>query len=510
MSNYLSKNGYVIRKESITKEELSLLKNELIARPLSDSKYGNLQDQNFPVYIETKTKIYIPKMYGISKYGYPDTVLENFEGQETRVIEFKGTLYPNQIEPVKILVENCHEKGGGILQLSTGAGKTVGALKAISELKGKSLIIVNKISLLNQWKKEIEKFLPDASIGIIQGQKNVDVHDKDIVLAMLQSLSRIDYPQELFKDFRVVLVDECHNTSSKCFSKVLFKLCAKYTIGLSATPKRSDGCEYVFKWHIGDIVFESSEKRKGLPPIIRLLKIDSKEYKEVSREDHSGQKQLVFASMISELINMEKRNLLIVEIIKNLIKENRKILVLSHRREHILTLKSLLDSDKLVSFTYGVFLGAMKIKDLDKARTCQTILATNAAFSEGVSEESLDTLILCTPNKFIGHLKNSVKKDTGKLNQSVGRIFRRSHIERNPVIVDLQDNFSVYKSQSNGRNVFYKQHFENKIIEHLHINLDDHENVSISFIKTKKKTEELNKNEEIERNILSHCCIIDE
>ena len=39
------------------------------------------------------------------------------------------------------------------------------ALKIIEELKVKTLIIVHKEFLMNQWKERIEEFLPDAKIS---------------------------------------------------------------------------------------------------------------------------------------------------------------------------------------------------------------------------------------------------------------------------------------------------------------------------------------------------------
>jgi hypothetical protein len=397
---------------------------------------------------------------------------------------------------------------------------TIMALYALSKLKSKTIIIVNKVPLMNQWISEINRFLPDAKVGIIQGQKNVTVDECDIVVAMLQSMARIDYPDELFRDFRACVVDECHNTSSKVFSQILFKLCSKYTIGLSATPKRSDGCEYVFKWHLGDIVCETFEKRKGKPPIIRYLKIDSKDYKEIATENKfTGQKQIQFTSMLSDLVEMTKRNSLIVDLIKDLIKKDngRKLLVLSDRRTHLQTIQSLLDGDLEITFTYGLFLGGMKQKDLEKGRACQVILATYQAFGEGVSEKDLDTLLLITPKKFIGHLKNTTKNESGKLEQIVGRIFRKEHIERNPLIIDFYDNFSVYKSQAAQRKNFYKQHFNNSINEEWSINLDDVNKGNgklidstsyISFIKIKKKKEAVD-NKNLSNSIMQYCILDD-
>jgi hypothetical protein len=511
--NYLSKFGYVLRKENLTDSQIRDIKKELTARPLTDSKFVTQNDTNFPIYIETKNKMYVPKMYGIEKFGVPECVSDNYKGKMwDQPFEFKGELLEHQKEPVSKLIDACQTKGGGILSLMTGGGKTFCGIYALSILKGKAIIVVNKVTLLKQWESEINKFLPDARVGIIQGQNTMDIYDKDIVIAMLQSLSRIDYPDSLFSDFAVTLIDEIHNTSSKTFSKVFFKLCSQYTIGLSATPTRADGCEYVFKWHIGDIVYKSSSERKGKAPVIRLLKIDSDDYKEVATVNRfTGQKQIQFTSMLSELVEMETRNKLIIEIIKQNIKESRKILVLSERRTHLLKLYKILEMDPDITFTYGLFLGGMKILELEQAKACNVILATIAAFGEGVSERDLDTLILTTPKKFIGHLSNSTKNESGKLEQLIGRIFRKEHTTLEPLIIDLQDNFSVYKSQSNGRNNFYKTHFKASIIESQYINLSDFTSETISaksiVVKRTKKTEETKPIDEA--NLITKFCMLE-
>jgi superfamily II DNA or RNA helicase len=296
-TSYLSKFGYVIKKESLSSDDLLLLKKELTARPLVDDKYGKAGESNYPVYVETKTKLYIPKMFGVDKYGIPKASKE-YNGKEWDTdISFKGSLFSSQMEPVDALLKACYNKGGGILALGTGGGKSVIALYTLSQLKRKTLIVVNKITLMKQWENEIHQFLPDARVGIIQGQKNVNVADTDIVIAMLQSLSKIDYPQELFNDISVVVLDEAHNVCSKSFSKIFFKICSKYTIGLSATPERSDGCEKLLQWHIGDIVYQKASETKGsgLQPIIKSILLDSSDYKEIKvTNQYTNEEQIQF------------------------------------------------------------------------------------------------------------------------------------------------------------------------------------------------------------------------
>lgn len=661
-NNYLSKFGYVIHKNSITIELLNTIKRELTARPLCDDKYGKINNI-FPVYIETKNKIYIPKIYGISRFGLPKMSKSYIGEKWDHEIPFTGTLYENQIEPVHKLIEACKNHGGGILSLKTGGGKSISAIKVISELKMKTLIVVNKITLMKQWENELNHFLPEASIGFLQGQKNINITDCDIVLAMLQSLSRIDYPDSLFKDFGTVVVDECfiydtyiltsigpikigdlyyfdllphvktineytgefewkpilnvfrkqndqllaitcvynntyhrfyctynhqflttngwiaasdlnvndiivsysmslscysiishieynikntytnsyvydleiadnhnyivyskdhnfgmiahncHNTSSQMFSKIFFKICSQYTIGLSATPQRSDGCENVFKWHLGDIVYQSkNESREGLHPIIRNIVLNSKNYKEIKTiNKFKCDEQIQYTSTLSELLNMTDRNKLIIFIIKSLISENlnRKILLLSDRRSHVQELKKILDSDLSITFTYGLFIGGMKISELEKNKSTQCILATYKAFAEGVSEKELNTLLLVSPKKFIDENNtSSIKKDSGILNQAVGRIFRKSHETTHPMIIDLQDNFSIFRNQNKQRNTFYKKHFPNGLFEEAHLSLDS----ELQSIEYKKKYNFHNNNIINDINTISNTeqtCLID-
>ena len=126
------------------------------------------------------------------------------------------------------------------------------ALNIISEVKKKTLIIVHKSFLLNQWIERITEFLPDARIGQIQGQI-IDIEDKDIVIGMLQSLSMKEYPAKLFNSFGFTIVDECHHISSEVFSRSLQTIITKVTLGLSATMQRKDGLTKVFKLYLGNI-----------------------------------------------------------------------------------------------------------------------------------------------------------------------------------------------------------------------------------------------------------------
>ena len=67
---------------------------------------------------------------------------------------------------------------------------------------------------------------------------------------MLQSIAMKEYPQEVFSDFGLTVVDECHHISAEVFSRSLFKVVTKYMLGLSANYEQnfiaSDGDKDVF------------------------------------------------------------------------------------------------------------------------------------------------------------------------------------------------------------------------------------------------------------------------
>ena len=199
----LGKKGYTIKKETLSKKQLNELKKNMTVKPFVNQDYG-LPPDPFPIYLENKKKIYIPKYYGCVTYGHPDSVkLEN--GEEIK-IEFNGGLRENQIPVVKTFMDSIGEEdykkqsNGGIISVGCGFGKTVLALYLATQLKRKTLVIVHKTFLLNQWKERIIQYIPNARIGQIQASK-IDVEDKDIVIGMLQSISMKDYDTDIFSDF---------------------------------------------------------------------------------------------------------------------------------------------------------------------------------------------------------------------------------------------------------------------------------------------------------------------
>ena len=73
--SYIGKKGYTIPKSVVSKEDDAFLRKDLFVKPeINGAQFGGLQfgeDTSFPVYRESPQKMYIPRFYGIRRYGLP-------------------------------------------------------------------------------------------------------------------------------------------------------------------------------------------------------------------------------------------------------------------------------------------------------------------------------------------------------------------------------------------------------------------------------------------------------
>lgn len=203
----LCRKGYILDKSQFDSDFIDKLKKNLTVKPVQQDSYSKEEVEPFPVFVENSKKISIPKYYGLQKLGKPDLIVEDEDIDIN--LKFSGLLRPHQKKVLDVVLPQLYEIKGGLISLPCGFGKTDMTLYIISEiLKKKTLIIVHKTFLMNQWKERIEKYFPDAKVGTIV-QNKIDVEDKDIVIGMLQSISMKTYDPSIFIDFGVTVIDEC-------------------------------------------------------------------------------------------------------------------------------------------------------------------------------------------------------------------------------------------------------------------------------------------------------------
>jgi superfamily II DNA or RNA helicase len=436
LNTYLGQKGYTILKNELSVSQQIKLKELLMVKPYVPGSPVQVQN-TFPAYRESDKKIYVPRYFGEEIFGQAKEI-KITEGTDIN-LEFQGTLRENQVPVIKKYLNHVNTGGGGLLELPCGFGKTSISLHIISLLKKKTLVIVHKEFLMNQWIERIQQFLPTAKIGKIQGQV-IDIDGKDIVLAMLQSLSMKDYPSSLFDSFGLTIIDEVHHISSEVFSCALFKLVTKYMLGLSATMNRKDGTTKVFKMFLGDVVYKQ-ERSKDEEVIVRGItyQIDDAEYNELEL-DFRG--QTAASKMLSKICTYNRRSEFILKVLQDMIAENPKqqIMIIASYKNILNYFYEAINFRNIA--TVGYYVGGMKEAALKISETKQVVLATFSMAAEGLDIKTLTTLFMVTPMT--------------NIEQSVGRILRQKH-EFAAVVVDIIDTHDNFQRQWAKRKAFYKK-----------------------------------------------------
>ena len=339
---------------------------------------------------------------------------------------------------------------------------TVMALKIVSLIQKKTLILVHKEFLMNQWIERIEEFLPGARVGKIQAS-TCDIEDKDIVIGMIQTMYNKVFPQEVYSQFGLTIIDEVHRIGSEEFSKTLLKTITPYMLGISATVERKDKLTKLLYMFIGPKIHSMLRKQEDTVLVrgIEFVTNDS-DFNEVEY-DFRGQPK--YSTMISKICAYGPRSDFIVKAIRDLLRENPEgqIMVLAHNRSLLTYLYETLNAGQGaaaplrppvgveasvtggltggLSPVAGYYVGGMKQKDLQETESKKIVLATYAMAAEALDIKTLSILLMATP-----------KTD---ITQSVGRILRMKHA--NPIIVDIIDSHQLFQNQWKLRKRFYKK-----------------------------------------------------
>ena len=180
--------------------------------------------------------------------------------------QFRGKLMNFQKEGLDFLLKSS---GNALLADEMGLGKTVQTLSYVStEKQTFPVLIVAPLVTLNNWEREIQKFLKKKSrngrilesasprVTLIRTGKSKELPKSDIYVINYELLlKRSDDLEQV--GIRTIVCDEVHNLRSKTTQKykAVKKLAAlpsvHYRIGLSGTPIYNRGSEI---WPIIDIL----------------------------------------------------------------------------------------------------------------------------------------------------------------------------------------------------------------------------------------------------------------
>ena len=227
----------------------------------------------------------------------------------------------------------------GILKGVTGFGKTNTALALFHRMGRRVVVVVHKEFLMRQWVRRIQKFLPDARIGIVQ-EDRCEYEDKDYIITMAQSLALEDgtrYPKAFYDSVGVLAVDEVHRLGASTWAPIPALFPAFYRMGLTATPRRRDGCDKVFWWNLGRVVYAATTET----PLLSVRMVAYRgggNIRVLQKEDISP------AITTNVLVKLTRRNNQIIDEVMGALRSphGRKLMVLSERLDHLRELDELL------------------------------------------------------------------------------------------------------------------------------------------------------------------------
>lgn len=215
-------------------------------------------------------RISVPIGFDVSKYTHNIKDNRVYFALDT-FPKFNLTLRDEQeIAANAYLEANSGPELKGSIQLPTGKGKSILALYLASIYKTKTLVVVHKDDLVKGWRDDIALCFPEMKVGLIKAKSRV-VGDY-ITIATVQTLNRLSEEElsELYQTFGFVIQDEMHHCPASSFG-IVSKFNARYKLGLTATPERSDGLAHVMKLYFGDFCYKykakSAKEEKDILPV---------------------------------------------------------------------------------------------------------------------------------------------------------------------------------------------------------------------------------------------------
>lgn len=321
----------------------------------ADNKRAFTDDNKYiKMYEIEDNKLYLPRGvmdevetilhdYGIDFDNDVEIVDNRLLLEEIEFPKPKFELFPHQ----KKISTFGYRLSQGTFQAGCGSGKTIALLGLIAKCRQPALVLVPDISLQKQWLQNVQnvfgfryKKRHADYIGLI-GEGKYDYKNKYITIATVQTIYMHLDDEELFNSFGFVCMDECHLCGAMSFRTSIHLFPAYYRYGATATLFRNDNLGSFIEDYIGRCFYRVTDEQ--LEDNDLLIKPKMKKISTNFRYTPNYKYQNWYMYMINKLIRDSIRNKLIVgNIIKESVNNNRVALIVATRVEHCVTLATLI------------------------------------------------------------------------------------------------------------------------------------------------------------------------
>ena len=377
-------------------------------------------------------------------------------------VHFNGELWEKQ----QIAANEMMKYETGILDAATAFGKTVVGSYLISQRKVSTLILVQHVELIEQWKKELEKFLEineecpeyqtktgrikkrESPIGILHGAKDTTTGIVDI--AMVGSAYKKGDFHFRLQEYGMVILDECHHAAAETSYQVLNACKAKFVYGVSATPERED-----FKTKTNYMLLGPVRHRFSVREQNQQYGLDCFVYPRFTRtvlprsKDEKPSLNEAYTIVREDSLRTEQ----IVNDVKMCLGESRCPLILTRFKSHA---REIYERSKDLADHVFLLYGDQNEKERKQVRAemervsaqeSMILISINSMIGEGFNFPRFDTLFLTIPIS-----------GEGPLIQYVGRLNRKFPGKKQVVVYDYVDrNIGIFENMYTKRLREYQQ-----------------------------------------------------
>lgn len=337
-------------------------------------------------------------------------------------VDFGGVLREEQKEILEEATNYLSTKGSVIISAYTGFGKSIVSIRLACMLHFQTLIVVNKVVLMKQWKESILKFCPNARVQIVTPKSAKE--DSDFYVMNAQNVEKMG--KQYFSDIGTVIVDEAHLIMAETLSRSLQYVYPRYLIGLTATPYRPDGLDILLLLYFGK--YKIFRKLWRDHTVYRV----STGFKPTIEKAANG--RVNWGVVLDSQANDVERNELIVSLLKYFSKRNFLVLVKRISQGDYILKRLEEEGEDCTSL-----LGSKQ----EFEKSSRVLIGTSGKVGVGFDHSKLDALLLAADVEeyFIQYL---------------GRVFRTKEVE--PVIIDLVDKYSLLEKHFATRRNIYQEH----------------------------------------------------
>lgn len=186
-----------------------------------------------------KDSFYLPLYYAL-KCGYQPPETPDY------LMDFTGTLRPNQEEPMRECMDDLLDARTGFLDLPTGFGKTVMGAYAACHLQLLTVVLVKQLKLIEQWQNTFHNHTT-ASVFVFDPKKHYN--GEQVIIMMCRRVANL--PEEIRRDVGFLIVDEADTFLTKEGIAAMLGITCGYLMLQTATATRTDKLHSMFDQLVG-------------------------------------------------------------------------------------------------------------------------------------------------------------------------------------------------------------------------------------------------------------------